>query len=95
MEETMSQHLVKFDGRMIGLLVPALMLGLSACAMPAGDNTATNDMVVRWSELGLPKHAVPKPATASCIDAAQQAKAFDGVPRPDYSRCPSRVYFGG
>jgi hypothetical protein len=50
----MSQYTEKVGHTMIRLLVPALLLGLSACATPTGDNAAANDMLLNFSELHLP-----------------------------------------
>lgn len=83
----MSKHITKVSGRMHRLLVPALVLGLAACTLPENDNSATRDMMIRFSELGLPKDA-PQAAAPDCTAAAQVAKTFDGVARPSFSRCP-------
>jgi hypothetical protein len=80
-------HTTKICSAMRGLLVPTLLLGLSACALPENDNSATRDMMIRFSELGLPKDG-PRAAAPQCADAAQMAKTFDGVARPSFSRCP-------
>lgn len=84
----MSQHTTKISGTLLRLLVPTLLLGLSACALPDNDNSATNDMLIRFSELGLPKDAAPQPTAPTCADAAQMARTINGVPRPSFSRCP-------
>jgi hypothetical protein len=76
---------------MMSLVIPSMALLISACSTPSGNNAAVDEMLMRASELGIPKHAKPVAQSDACAEAAEVATKSPGSGKQVFTRCRSTV----